>query len=347
MKIGYVGEGGTITFGNVVVPAAATYNVTFAYLNGDKAARPGQITVNGGSPVTASFPTLGSGNILGTLTVGLPLQAGANTITLGDPTAYTPDFRLAGRASPIRADAHAITHSDTGDAHAHAHPVPTPTVPTPTPTPKPTPTPAPTASPTPAPTPVPLPVVTSAPSVTAGLGAAFSYQIIATNGPTSFAATGLPTGLTLDAGTGLISGTPTVAGTFTVGLSVSNVGGMTVATLTLTVALPVVTLTATTPTVTVGSGGTGEFTLSLSAPQTGDTLVELAIKGTAVDGVDYALVKMTKKIKAGQMSKSIKIRPLGDLGGTTKKTVKLQLKPGAGYTIGTEGKVKVSILAGK
>lgn len=43
----------------------------------------------------------------------------------------------------------------------------------------------------------------------ATVGQDFSYQILATNSPTSFTATNLPSGLTLNATTGLISGTPT------------------------------------------------------------------------------------------------------------------------------------------
>ncbi len=54
-----------------------------------------------------------------------------------------------------------------------------------------------------------------------------------------------------------------------------------------------------------------------------------------------------QKIKAGKTSKPIKITPLGNLGGTGKKTVKLVLEPGTGYTVGTTSKVKVSILAGQ
>ena len=98
---------------------------------------------------------------------------------------------------------------------------------------------------------------------------------------------------------------------------------------------------------TVCSGGLGEFTLSLSAPQASDTIVNLAIKGTAVNGTDYVLLNMTKKIKAGHTSKPIKIKPMGNLGGVGKETVKLETEPGAGYTVGTMGKVKVSILAGQ
>ena len=108
---------------------------------------------------------------------------------------------------------------------------------------------------------------------------------------------------------------------------------------------PTATLVATTPSVTVGSGAKGEFTLSLSAAPANDVVVNFSIKGTAVNGTDYALIEETKKIKAGKTSKVIKIVPQGDLGGAKKKTVVLTLEPGTGYAVGATGKVKVKILA--
>ncbi len=193
----------------------------------------------------------------------------------------------------------------------------------------------------------PVPVVTSVLTASAQQGQAFSYQVTASNSPTSFAASGLPDGLVLDTVSGLITGTPTQAGIVSVALSALNANGTGTATLSLNVvsALPVVTLVATTPTVTAGSGDIGGFTLVLSEASASDVVIGLEIKGTAVNGTDYVLLKTTKKIKAGHMSKPIKVIPLGaGAGAGVKQTVVLTLQPGAGYMLGTTGKVKVKII---
>ncbi len=87
------------------------------------------------------------------------------------------------------------------------------------------------------------PVITSKATASGTVGIAFSYQVTATNTPTSYSATGLPTGLTINRRTGLISGTPTAAGTWTVTIAAANRSGTGNATLTLTVnpAAPVIT----------------------------------------------------------------------------------------------------------
>ncbi len=110
-------------------------------------------------------------------------------------------------------------------------------------------------------------------------------------------------------------------------------------------ALPTATLSAVVPSVAADSGQEGEFMLTLSSAPSTDVVINFTIKGTAVNGTDYLLLKMTKKIKAGKTSKPIKITPLGEGAGPGgKRTVVLTLQPGEGYQVGTTGKVKVKII---
>ncbi len=82
-----------------------------------------------------------------------------------------------------------------------------------------------------------VPVINSILSTTGQQEAPFSYQTTATNNPTSFAATGLPAGLTINTATGLISGAPFASGTSSIKLTASNANGTsTTATLSLTIA---------------------------------------------------------------------------------------------------------------
>ena len=78
-------------------------------------------------------------------------------------------------------------------------------------------------------------VITSSAAVTTLLGKSFTYNITAIKSPTSFTATGLPAGLTIDTNTGIISGTPTESGVFDIALTASNDSTTGAVTLTLTV----------------------------------------------------------------------------------------------------------------
>ena len=81
----------------------------------------------------------------------------------------------------------------------------------------------------------PAPVINSSLTASGTAGSSFSYTITATNTPTSFNATGLPSGLSVNTSTGVISGTPSVTGTSSISLSAANAGGTGTATLTLTI----------------------------------------------------------------------------------------------------------------
>jgi len=104
----------------------------------------------------------------------------------------------------------------------------------------------------------PPPAITSAVATSGTYGAAFSYQIIATNSPTGFNATGLPSGLNVNTSTGLISGTPTQIGMFNSTISAINAGGTGSAVLALTVLPP------PPPAITSSTSASGNLGLAFS-----------------------------------------------------------------------------------
>lgn len=83
---------------------------------------------------------------------------------------------------------------------------------------------------------VATPVITSPVTAAGEIGEHFLYQITATNDPDSFAASGLPEGLSLDSATGVIAGLPLAAGNFTIELSATNPLGTTTLELQLVIA---------------------------------------------------------------------------------------------------------------
>jgi kumamolisin len=190
-----------------------------------------------------------------------------------------------------------------------------------------------------------LPVITSATTVGGVAGGAFSYRITASNSPSTFWATGLPSGMVLDASSGLIWSTRAVAGTYPITLGAINSNGSGTGTLTLTVAvLPVVTLAANVKQVTVGTGRTGQVRLSIPTALTRDLVVHYSIKNSASNGVDYAHLPGAAVIAAGRTGKVIKIVPKGGLGGFPRRIVKIRLAAGDGYIVGTTGFAEVTIL---
>ena len=69
------------------------------------------------------------------------------------------------------------------------------------------------------------PVITSPGTATSMQGQPFAYQITASGNPTSFAATGLPAGLSINTSTGLISGTPLTHGSAVPTIFATNPSG--------------------------------------------------------------------------------------------------------------------------
>jgi uncharacterized delta-60 repeat protein len=80
------------------------------------------------------------------------------------------------------------------------------------------------------------PTITSAPNTVGVAGASFAFAVTATQTAKTFAATGLPAGLSINPATGVISGIPTAAGNYTVTVSAIGVGGSTASSLTIQIA---------------------------------------------------------------------------------------------------------------
>jgi len=105
--------------------------------------------------------------------------------------------------------------------------------------------------------PVVAPVITSSVTQTVSYGSTVSYQITASNTPTSFSAANLPAGLSVNAATGIISGTVTEnVGTVLTTITATNSAGSDNKTLTWTITPKTLTISGLTGTDKVYDGTT-------------------------------------------------------------------------------------------
>ncbi|MGA2690738.1 MAG: immunoglobulin domain-containing protein [Opitutaceae bacterium] len=108
----------------------------------------------------------------------------------------------------------------------------------------------------------PIPAITSSLLVSTPVNAPLSFTITASNSPTGFTATGLPTGLSLDAASGLISGTPTVPQVVRVSITATNTYG---SSLPLNLILTIGDFSAISSAVTITSPAGSAFSYMLTA----------------------------------------------------------------------------------
>jgi hypothetical protein len=141
----------------------------------------------------------------------------------------------------------------------------------------------------------PAPVVMSSLTASGAVGQAFGYQITGSNNPTSYSASGLPAGLSVNTSNGAITGNPTVGGLTNVTIGATNAGGTGTATLVITI------LQA--PTIT---NGPPPAALSNSA-------YSFAFAALGYPVPTYALT-------AGSLPNGLTLSPAGVISGTTTAT---------------------------
>jgi hypothetical protein len=162
-------------------------------------------------------------------------------------------------------------------------------------------------------------VITSSLTASAFCGEAFSYYITASNAPTSFSATGLPAGLSINTSTGEISGTPTGTGVFNVTIGAMNAFGSDSETLVITTNAAV---TFNTTSVVVNEDD-GTYLISVDAGCTGSHTVDIVVTGgTATSGSEYTYSTVTASfVSASTFTTSITLLDNSTCDGNTELTL--------------------------
>jgi hypothetical protein len=105
---------------------------------------------------------------------------------------------------------------------------------------------------------------------------------------------------------------------------------------------PVVTVSVPAPEAVRSTGVAGKVLVELSPAPTERLQVAYTLKGTAVNGTDYALLTESVTVPAGKTTAVIKIKPKH--GAMGMRTVKLIVVAGKGYTLGSPHQGKVTIV---
>ena len=97
-RVGYIGLNtadntmGTLQFNNINKSISGNYTLTIHYLMVGSDTLTGYVSVNGGPAITVNFPSLANGDVTGTASITISLEAGNNTIEFSNPSAFAPDI---------------------------------------------------------------------------------------------------------------------------------------------------------------------------------------------------------------------------------------------------------------
>jgi hypothetical protein len=179
--------------------------------------------------------------------------------------------------------------------------------------------------------PAPLNIAPSGtvPPATAGSSFSLGFSVTGGTSPYSFAAAGLPGGLSISTSTGAISGTPAAAGSSNVTVTVTDSAGVTASTsFTITVGLPPAPpLNFTGLSVSVNPGSQSSVGVSLGSPYPAPITVKLTLSFSGTDpAVQFATggTTATITIPAGQTTGSNTVGvQTGTVAGTITITAQL------------------------
>ncbi len=180
------------------------------------------------------------------------------------------------------------------------------------------------------------PVITSSLTDSGDCNTSYSYQIVATNSPTGYTATGLPTGLNINTSTGEITGIPTSTGLHNVTITASNASGTDTEILALTInaATPTVSLQVALANVTENGIS---YTISVDGLDcaTSSYSVELSVTGGTAPGGDYTFTSPTTLSFTGSETKTATVTIIDNALIDGDRTIEFSLGNPSGANLGT------------